>query len=48
MFFVIILLAFSFCFLGFQRVGWFNSFPVEGDDTRAEFAPKGSFWVGPL
>ena len=44
--FIIILLAFSFCCLGFDRVGWYHSPPLGNNSKLApEFGPLGSFWA---
>ncbi|KAL1504852.1 hypothetical protein AB1Y20_008623 [Prymnesium parvum] len=44
--FVVVLIAFSFCMLGFDRIGWYTS-PDPGPNEEGlapEFGPSGSFW----
>ena len=44
--FIIILLAFSFCLLGFDRIGWYQSPAVPPNSRLApEFGPLGAFWA---
>jgi hypothetical protein len=44
-FFVIVLCAFSFCLLGFDRVGWYTSEGASQDITADEFSELGAFWA---